>query len=133
MIVGIGHDLASIDRVQLLLQGKVGSRFISRILTESEQERANALSGMRRIEFIAGRFAAKEAVSKAFGCGIGSLLSFRDIEVGRDQLGKPICLLSEEAWVRLRFEKEQTAVHVTITHDKRLASAFVIIEQLEQL
>ncbi|BBH21891.1 holo-[acyl-carrier-protein] synthase [Paenibacillus baekrokdamisoli] len=130
MIIGIGHDLTSLERIQQLLQGQVGSRFISRILTESEQEMANAVSGSRRIEFIAGRFAVKEAVSKAFGCGIGGKLAFRDIEVGRDDLGKPICRLSEDAWGRLNYEKEQIVVHVTITHDKMLASAFVILEQI---
>ncbi|MFC5651891.1 holo-ACP synthase [Paenibacillus solisilvae] len=131
MIVGIGHDITSLERVKKLLDGKAGPRFITRILTAAEQHMAAAVNGSRRIEFVAGRFAVKEAVSKAFGCGLGSRLAFHDIEVIRDQAGKPVCRLSEDAWERLGYSMNGTVIHVTITHDHSLASAFVVVERID--
>ena len=130
MIIGIGHDLTSLERMRRLLEGSTGTRFTDRILTETEQQMASAMNGNRRIEFVAGRFAVKEAVSKAFGCGLGSKLAFHDIEVVRDHAGKPVCRLSEGAWERLGHNMNGTAIHVTITHDHDLASAFVVVEQI---
>lgn len=131
MILGIGHDMASISRIETLLQRITGERFTARILTESERASASELRGGRLAEYVAGRFAAKEAVSKAFGCGIGATLSFHDMIISRSPLGKPVCQLSEEAWNKLGLEAEQTVVHVTITHDSSLASAFVVVERLQ--
>ncbi|QYR22704.1 holo-ACP synthase [Paenibacillus sp. sptzw28] len=130
MIIGIGHDITSLARVGTLLEGRTGSRFMERILAEGELAIASDISGIRLVEFVAGRFAAKEAVSKAFGCGIGDKLSFHDINVCRGALGKPECRLSGGAWERLGLDAEYTAIHVTITHDQSLASAFVIVEKL---
>ncbi|AZN39902.1 holo-ACP synthase [Paenibacillus albus] len=131
MIIGIGHDISSIDRMEKLLQGEIGKKFISRILTGREQELAAQTSGSRRVEFVSGRFAAKEAVSKAFGCGIGSTLGFQDIEIDRHSSGRPICRMSEGAWARLGLGSAQTRIHVSISHDHSLASAYVIAEQVQ--
>ncbi|WP_219835661.1 holo-ACP synthase [Paenibacillus sp. R14(2021)] len=128
MIIGIGHDLSSLDRMDKTLHGSLGDRFRARILTEREQQLASAYNGKRLVEFIAGRFAVKEAVSKAFGCGIGSLLGFRDVEIDREPGGKPICRLSTEAWHRLKLPSEEIKIHVSITHDHAIASAYVIVE-----
>ncbi|UVI28840.1 holo-ACP synthase [Paenibacillus spongiae] len=130
MILGIGHDITSIERIDSLLQGKAGERFKARILTDTERAAASELSGGRLAEYVAGRFASKEAVSKAFGCGIGGTLSFHDLAIVRSSLGKPECQLSAAAWEKLGLAEEQTAVHVTITHDGPLASAFVVVERL---
>ncbi|WP_308638334.1 holo-ACP synthase [Paenibacillus silvisoli] len=130
MIIGIGHDISSLERMERMLQGEAGRKFQGRILTEREQQLADGHSGKRLAEFTAGRFAAKEAVSKAFGCGIGSQLGFHDIEVDRHESGKPMCRLSEAAWERLGHHADQTAIHITITHDHALASAFVVVERL---
>ncbi|MBW7476830.1 holo-ACP synthase [Paenibacillus oenotherae] len=132
MIVGIGHDITSLTRMEKLLSGSIGTRFMERILTDGELALAKEAKGTRLIEFAAGRFAVKEAVSKAFGCGIGRTLSFRDIEVGRNELGKPICRLSPQAWERLNLDADTTVIHVTITHDESIASAFVVVEQSER-
>lgn len=112
------------------LLGTSGDRFRLRILTEREQELASARKDKRLIEFIGGRFAAKEAVSKAFGCGIGGELGFLDIEIDRDERGKPVCRLSAAAWERLGLSGEEVAIHVSITHDRGLASAYVIVERI---
>jgi len=129
MILGIGHDMTSINRIETMLQRETGERFSARILTESERAAASELQGGRLAEYVAGRFASKEAVSKAFGCGIGATLGFHDIVIGRSPLGKPECQLSGEAWDKLGLKAEQTVIHVTITHDSSLASAFVVVER----
>lgn len=90
MIAGIGSDIVELDRIRRLLAGERGRRFSERVLTHAERE-----IGERREsgfgEFVAGRFAAKEAVSKALGCGIGGQVGFRDIEIIPDERGRPVC------------------------------------------
>ncbi|OXM13625.1 holo-ACP synthase [Paenibacillus herberti] len=129
MIVGIGHDLCEIDRVEKLLARETGGRFCERILTDREQLLAAPLEGRRLAEFVAGRFAAKEAVAKALGCGIGASAGFRDIAVLRGDSGRPICELSEHARLALGLD-EPIVVHITITHEKGLASAFSVVERI---
>jgi holo-[acyl-carrier protein] synthase len=132
MIIGIGHDLADIERIASTASGRHGTKFLERVLTEDELKTADGLAGARLHQFIAGRFAAKEAVSKAFGCGIGSLIGFRDIQILRDDNGRPHCGLAEEAWVRLGINPEFIEIHVTITHERGLASAFVVVERIKR-
>ncbi|WP_106770015.1 holo-ACP synthase [Paenibacillus faecalis] len=132
MIYGIGHDVLEMRRVALLLGGPYGQKFIERVLTKTEQALAENKGGSRT-EFVAGRFAAKEAVSKAFGCGIGSVIGFRDIEILPDKHGKPVVTLSASAWSRLGIGKPgQYILHLTISHQTELASAFSIVEKLEK-
>ena len=86
MIIGIGVDIAEIDRVDRLKQ-KFGDRFAQRILTADE-----LLEYQRRkysSSFLASRFAVKEAVAKAFGTGIGKHLGFHSMQVDNDASGKP--------------------------------------------
>ncbi|AWB43340.1 holo-[acyl-carrier-protein] synthase [Paenibacillus sp. CAA11] len=129
MIYGIGHDLVEIERMDKILSGSAGKRLLQRILTPAEQELAS-LRG-RTSEFAAGRFAAKEAISKALGCGIGGVLGFQDIEVLPDALGKPGVTISEEAWVRLGLSRQAGYnVHLSITHERKLASAYAVIEHV---
>lgn len=131
MIIGIGHDLTDVTRVSGMLASRHGHRFMRRILTEGELLLAESCSGVRLHQYVAGRFAAKESVSKAFGCGIGKLLSFWDIDIGRDDNGKPYVILSEEAWMRLKLDPAETAIHITITHERSLASAFAVVERVK--
>ncbi|MCY8839345.1 holo-ACP synthase [Bacillus atrophaeus] len=119
MIHGIGLDIVELDRIASLCGRQ--ERFAERILTESEQAQYESLSAKRRIEFLAGRFAAKEAFSKAFGTGIGKHLSFQDIEVKKDTHGKPSIECAKLI---------QANVHVSITHTKEYAAAQVLIERL---
>ena len=84
MIYGIGNDVLEIGRMKKLLTGRYAEAFMNRILTPAERRLA-AERGKRMTEFVSGRFAAKEAVSKAFGCGIGRVMSFTDIEVLPDE------------------------------------------------
>lgn len=117
MIVGIGLDLVEIDRMKEIIRSQ--PRFPNRILTEAEFELYKDLSERRKIEFLSGRFAAKEACSKAFGTGIGKELGFQDIEVLNDEKGKPI--LS----VDLPFIS-----FLSITHTEKYAAAQVVLQQI---
>ncbi|MDN4602798.1 holo-ACP synthase [Paenibacillus sp. F6_3S_P_1C] len=132
MIYGIGNDVLEIGRMRKLMSGRHAEAFMKRILTHAEREIADR-RGKRRVEFVSGRFAAKEAVSKAFGCGIGSVMSFTDIEVLPDEKGRPVATLSAEAWERLQLPYgQQYDIHLSITHQTELAAAFAIVEQTEK-
>lgn len=130
MIEGVGHDLIEIERVgRLMAETPLRDKFMRRILTDAEYELAERRGG-KRAEFVAGRFAAKEAVVKALGCGIGSQVGFRDIEVVPDKLGKPVCTLLPAAWQRLGYDKPSGfRIHLSITHSDTMASAFAVVER----
>ncbi|ANA80892.1 holo-acyl-carrier-protein synthase [Paenibacillus vortex V453] len=130
MIYGIGHDVLDMKRMDILMTGPHGEKFMERVLTQGERIIA-ARKGAKRTEFVAGRFAAKEAISKSFGCGIGRLIGFWDIEVLPNGLGKPIATLSKEAWTRLGIDQPADyTIHLTISHQTELASAFAVVETL---
>lgn len=118
MIIGTGIDIVEISRVKKTYEKQ--PRFADRILTDRELKDFHGLSGHRQAEFLAGRFAAKEAYSKALGTGIGKDLSFRDIEIAKDENGKPIVSRPENEYV----------AHVSISHSKDFAVAQVILESL---
>lgn len=132
MIIGIGHDLSEIERMAKVLSGSAGKRFLERVLSAGERDLAAGFSGERLHQFTAGRFAAKEAVVKAFGCGIGKVMGFTDISILRGSCGKPECFLSSGAWERLGLEPEAMRIHVTITHERKLASAFAVVERIRE-
>jgi holo-[acyl-carrier protein] synthase len=128
MIYGVGMDMLEIGRMKKILEGKAGSRFIERVLTSAERDMAQERKG-RLNEFVAGRFAAKEAVVKALGCGIGQIVGFQDMEILPNSSGKPLCILSEAALKRLGFTADSTRIHLSITHSETLAAAYAIVEQ----
>ncbi len=116
MIKGIGLDIVELGRIQSMLERQ--PKFMKRILTGKEEEVFFSLSKQRQVEYVAGRFAAKEAYAKANGTGIGSALSFQDIEVSKDEFGKPY------------FSKpEGSSAHLSITHSREFAAAQVIVEE----
>ncbi|WP_408868847.1 holo-ACP synthase [Brochothrix campestris] len=116
MIFGIGIDTVDLNRIATLLQKN--DRFLNRILTAAETSAYRQLKQTRAIEFVAGRFAAKEAFSKAYGTGIGPECSFQDIEILNTMNGKPI--------VTHPFELK---AFVSITHTDTVAMAQVILEE----
>ena len=131
MIIGIGNDIVRISRIERLLN-RYGKRFEDRCFSIAEQEKAHSRAGAgRRVvsATYAKRFAAKEAFSKAIGTGIGSKLSFKDIEIINDKTGKPVVKLSESAD---KFLLEMTKgkiynIHLSITDDGDFAWAMVVI------
>jgi holo-[acyl-carrier protein] synthase len=131
MIVGIGLDMVELQRIgRIIQQPSGGARFADRVLTGREKERWAALPSRRALEFLAGRFAAKEAVVKALGCGIGATAGFRDIEILPDAGGKPVCVLSDGAWQRLGAQGAQHRILVAITHERTMAAATAVVEQI---
>jgi holo-[acyl-carrier protein] synthase len=116
VIVGIGIDVVEISRIGEIIERQ--TRFADRILTAQEKGKWAGLTGKRRVEYLAGRFAAKEAFSKAVGTGIGKNLSFLDIEVATDEHGKPYIV-----------RPFSNGVHLSITHSRDFAAAQVIIEK----
>lgn len=117
MIKGIGIDIIELDRIEGSLKKK--GRIVERILTKEERECFFKLrSERRRIEFLAGRFAAKEAFAKATGRGIGRL-SFQDITVLPSHNGAPV--------IRVKGYEEEK-IWLSISHSKKYAVAQVIIE-----
>lgn len=116
MIKGIGIDIIELSRVKEILERQ--PKLPERILCPSEKKVFETLSGVRKVEFLAGRFAAKEAFSKANGTGIGKMLSFLDIEIDADQNGKPYVL-----------KPEGLKAHLSISHSRDYAVAQVTIEE----
>ncbi|QBO36498.1 holo-ACP synthase [Periweissella cryptocerci] len=87
MLYGLGNDIQSISQIRAVVERQPS--FVSKILTVKEQNQFEKLNGKRAWEFLAGRFSAKEAYSKAFGTGIGSQLTWHDMEVLNNEQGKP--------------------------------------------
>jgi holo-[acyl-carrier protein] synthase len=118
MIVGIGIDIVEIKRIKEIIERQ--PKFVDRILSDEEKKRFYQLSEMRKVEFLAGRFAAKEAYAKAVGTGIGKELSFTDIQIHNDERGKPFILPA----------MPNQRIHLSISHSDQYAVGQVIIERL---
>ena len=121
-IKGLGIDIVEIDRIQEAIDSQ-GQKFLDRIFTPKEQEYCNLLKKGPAIRY-AARFSAKEALAKALGCGFGKDLSFLDIEIRNNNLGKPEIILSDSA--NKRFSTPR--LHLSISHSKSMATAVVIWE-----
>ena len=125
MIYGIGTDLVSIKRIEDALF-RFGDRFLHRIL--NEEEVAEYVKSSQPARFIAKRFAAKEAFSKAFGTGIGKIVGWHDIRVTHDALGKPQ-IEASDALRKVLAMKQIVHSHISITDETEQAMAFVVIEK----
>lgn len=126
MIVGIGVDIIEIERVEKAIKNT--KSFLDKIFTEKEKEYFYS-RGMNS-EVIAGNFASKEAISKALGTGIRGF-SFMDIEILRDELGKPIVFLHNDAKVignKLVGDNSLLKIHLSISHNKSNAIAYAMLE-----
>ena len=124
MIVGIGVDIVDVERVQGLL-ARYRERFVRRVFTEAENRYANR--SVKSAERLAGRFAVKEAVLKAFGTGKSQGILWRDVETVPGPKGKPKVNLYGNADKYLKTLNADH-VHVSISHDGGKAVAFVVIE-----
>ncbi len=113
-----GVDLVEINRFEEI-DPKILKRFINRVFTISEQEICR-----ERMASYAGRFAAKEAVAKTLGTGIGEI-KWKDIEILRGSLGEPVLVLHENA-LTISKELGLSDWSLSISHGKQIAIAFVI-------
>lgn len=121
-IRAIGHDIIEIKRVKKSIENS-GDRFLNRIFTKNEIAYCQAKSNS--YESYAARFAAKEAFSKALGTGIGEAFSWKDIEILNEESGKPTILCSNQL---LKQFPDIQEIHLSLSHSRELASAFVILE-----
>jgi holo-[acyl-carrier protein] synthase len=124
MILGTGIDIIEVARIQAAFE-KHGDRFVGRILRP--QELAYCLSHKRPGPFLAARFAAKEAISKAFGTGIGAELGWLDMEVARKPSGEPYVILHDKGHALLTMRCGQK-VHLTLSHTEIYATAMAVLE-----
>ncbi len=124
MIYGIGTDIVAVPRLQANLD-RYGERFAARILGELEMAAFRQSNG--KANFLAKRFAAKEAMAKALGTGFRDGLSLRDIAVDNDALGKPMLVLSDTLEKRVQSLGVKHC-HVTLSDEQDYAVAFVILE-----
>lgn len=128
MILGIGTDLANIERIQGTLD-RFGDRFRNRVFTDIEQRKAERRKDTAGT--YAKRWAAKEACSKALGTGLRMGISWKDMAVSNLSTGQPV--MEVTGWAKERLaemtpEGHEAVIHVTLTDDHPWAQAFVVIE-----
>ena len=116
MIVGHGIDIEALASIQNAVEKREG--FAQRVLTDKEMERFSSLKGRTQVEYLAGRWSAKEAFSKAMGTGIGKL-GFQDLEILNNERGAPY------------FSKSPFSgkVWLSISHTDQFVTASVILEE----
>jgi len=122
LILGIGVDIVNVSRIKSAVIRH--PNFIHKLFSDLEIEYLK--SKKYRPEFIAARFAAKEAVAKAIGTGFGGF-SFKDIEIDKNKAGKPMVILKEKADKVLKQQGDYK-IHLSISHELEIAVAYVIIE-----
>jgi holo-[acyl-carrier protein] synthase len=125
MIYGIGADIVEVPRVERLL-ARYGERFARRVLSPDEWDGFER--SVARNLYLAGRFAAKEAFAKALGTGLRYPVSLTSISVTNNPLGKPVLSL-DDAVQALLEARGVGSYHVTLSHERSLACAFVVLER----
>ncbi len=126
MIVSIGTDICSLTRIESAWR-RFGDRFVERVLSAGERRAFYELAIPNRAAYLCKRFAAKEALGKALGTGIGAGISWQHIEVKRRRGEAPQVFLSGEA--RARADAMGVgSVHLSLSDEKDFALAFVIFE-----
>jgi len=124
MILGTGIDIIEVERIRASFE-KFGDRFVNRILHPTEI--AYCLSHKTAAPFIAARFAAKEAISKAFGTGIGAALGWHDMEICRKESGEPYVVLHGKG-KELLEKRNGRAMLISLSHTQNYATAVAILE-----
>jgi holo-[acyl-carrier protein] synthase len=124
MILGTGIDIIEVARIASSYE-KFGDRFVNRILLPDEI--AYCLQHRRPAPFLAVRFAAKEAISKAFGTGIGAQLGWQDLEIRRRESGEPYVVLHGKG-TALFESRSARKLHISLSHTENYAAATAILE-----
>ena len=124
MILGVGIDIIDVARIEASYQ-KFGERFLNRILLPDEI--GYCLSHRAPGPFLAARFAAKEAISKAFGTGIGAQLGWHDMEVRRKESGEPYVVLHGSGQ-KLFQQRQARAILISLSHTQVHATAMAVLE-----
>jgi len=124
MIYGIGVDIVLISRIQQAMD-KHGDRFAKKILADTEFQ--EYLTDNKKVNFLAKHFAAKEAFAKALGTGFTGGLSFKQIQVSHNKIGRPILILTDYA----KQETDKLNIrhyHVSLSDEREHVVAFVTLE-----
>ncbi len=129
-IYGLGTDIVEVERIAAVL-GRHGRRFVERVLGPEERaryDRRAARVESRGVAFLATRWAAKEAISKAVGLGMRMPMSWQAVQILNDRAGRPIAVangaLAEFLW------RHGLELHVTLSDERRIAVAFAVAERV---
>jgi holo-[acyl-carrier protein] synthase len=123
-VIGIGVDIIECARIQSSME-RFGDRFLHRVFTDGEIEYSLSMKFPER--HLAARFAAKEALSKAFGTGIGKAMGWRNIDIQRKESGEPFLVLSGPAET-LAAKRGVTSALITLSHTEHHAVACVVLQ-----
>jgi holo-[acyl-carrier protein] synthase len=136
MIFGIGTDIQKVDRIREALV-RHGDRFVERILGPDEiliyrrrSARDAVHEGVRGVTFLATRFAAKEAISKALGLGMRMPMRWRAAQILKEASGKP--RVATDAVLSAWMDERSLIAHVTLTDDADYAVAFAVVERIDR-
>ena len=124
MILGTGIDIIEVERIAASFE-KYGERFVNRILVAEEIK--YCLAHRKPAPFLAVRFAAKEAISKAFGTGIGAQIGWQDMEIRKKESGEPYVVLHGKG-AELFAARGAKTLHITLSHTQHYATAMAILE-----
>ena len=124
MILGIGIDIIEVERIKGSYE-RFGEKFLHRILHPNEI--SYCMSYKAPAPFLAARFAAKEAISKAFGTGIGAQLGWQDMEVGRKESGEPFIIL-HGGGQKLLEARGAKKLLISLSHTQTYATAIALLE-----
>ena len=128
MIFGIGTDICDVRRVRASLE-RHGERFAAKVLTDAEfrvWQARRARWPERGLRYLATRFSAKEAFSKAIGLGMRMPMTWRACEIANERSGKPVVVLHGE--LKTWFEAQGLVVHITVTDETDYAASFCVVE-----
>ena len=129
MIYGIGTDICDVRRIRASLE-RHGERFAKKILSDGEMRTWHERSARwpdRGVSYLATRFSAKEAFSKAIGMGMRMPMTWRHCEIAKASSGKPSIVLHGD--LKIWFEERQLTAYVSVTDETDYAASFVVIEQ----
>lgn len=129
MIYGIGTDICDIRRIRSSLE-RYGERFVRKVLSDAEYaswQQRSARWPERGVRFLATRFSAKEAFSKAIGLGMRMPMTWRACEVAKLPSGQPIIVL--HGALKNWFEERNLKVHVSVTDESDYAASFCVVEK----
>ncbi|MBU7573169.1 MAG: holo-ACP synthase [Hydrogenophaga sp.] len=129
MIYGIGTDICDIRRIEAVLQ-RQGERFVRKVLTDAEfvvWQKRSARWPQRGLRYLATRFSAKEAFSKAVGMGMRLPMTWRCCEINNLPSGQPVIVLHGD--LKTWFEAQGLRAHVTVTDETDYAASFVVVER----
>lgn len=130
MIFGIGTDICDVRRIEATLQ-RQGERFVRKVLSDAEVQvwqQRTACSAERGLRYLATRFSAKEAFSKAVGLGMRLPMGWRRCEIANAPSGQPVIVLHGE--LKQWFEDQGLKAHVSVTDETDYAASYVVVERV---